>query len=296
MSIPAVARQLGRTPAGIQGALRARHWVDPERSKVMRSVHIFTALEQRAFLEFALLHAAGHTPSDIREAWNKEAEMKSWPTVNNERVTYYLRKLGLQKTKSEYAQCASYQRSQRIAQRRRRAKERETQRRRLGASRAEMYAREADLPRRKCEVCGETWPLTEAFFCHSGNSTKYFHHTCRLCCHHRAGTAEERRRQRFLTYDRNVIKQISAARLERDAFLRRHRNFPTRTCARCHEFWEILPKRFSLYKTARGCELYRETCRFCLRAIERFRDRAQRAVSRSHHTETSPATAVGSGA
>jgi hypothetical protein len=78
-------------------------------------------------------------------------------------------------------------------------------------------------------------------------------------------------------------------------FLRQRRNFPTRRCARCHEVWELLPNRFPLYKTARGCELYRKTCRFCLRATERFRDRAQRVVSRSHHTEASAATAVGFG-
>ena len=191
-------------------------------------------------------------------------------------------------------QYASYRSRQRIAQRSRRAKEREVYRQLLRARRVELYAGEPDLPKRRCDVCAETWPLTEAFFCHSGNSPKYFLHTCRLCCHHRSGTAEERRKQRLVTYDRNVvIKQMSAAKVERDVFLRQRRNVPTRRCARCHEVWELLPKRFSVYKTARGCELYRKTCRFCLRATERFRDRAQRAASRpQRETSTLKAAAV----
>jgi hypothetical protein len=116
-----------------------------------------------------------------------------------------------------------------------------------------MYTCETGLPRRECEVCAETWPLTKEFFSKAGNSPKYFLHACRLCCHHRSGTTAERRKQRFLTYDRNVVtKQMSAAKAERDAFIHRHRNFPTRRCSRCHEVWELLPKRFPVYKTAGG--------------------------------------------
>ena len=42
LSISAIARELGRTPSGIQGALRARRWVDPARSKLMSSVSVFS--------------------------------------------------------------------------------------------------------------------------------------------------------------------------------------------------------------------------------------------------------------
>src|SRR5260370_40616911 len=98
LSIPAVARKLGRTPDGIQGALRARCWVDPARSTLMDSVRIFSCEEREAFREFVQARASGYTPSDIRDDWNKQAVTKPWPMVNNERVMYYLCQLGLQKT------------------------------------------------------------------------------------------------------------------------------------------------------------------------------------------------------
>ena len=275
LSIPTVARQLGRTRAGIQGALRARRWVDPMRSKVMSSVRIFSSAEQRTFREFVCSRAAGHTPSDIRNEWNKQAAATGWPTVNNERVTYYLRELGLQKTAREYMQFESYRRRQRIAQRTRRAKEREAKLRALRTRRAELYARESDLPRRKCQLCRETWPLTEEFFRHAGIGRNYYLNTCRMCDHSLTGTAEERRKQRMLAYDRNVvIMQITVAKVERDSFLHQHPNFRTRRCSRCHELWELLRKRFPTYKGAGG-ELYRRICRFCLRTSERLKERAK---------------------
>src|SRR5215471_10555286 len=205
LTIRKVATRLGRTQAGIQGALRARRWVDPARSKVMRSVRNFSSAEQRTFREFVRSLAAGHTPVDIRDLWNKEAAATAWPTVNNERVTYYLRQLGVQKTKREYMQCRSYRRRQSIAQRIRRANEREACLRVLRTRRAELYAHEANLARRKCQACRETWPLTEEFFHHSGSSAKYFLYTCKMCSHRLTGTADDRRQQRMLMYDRNVV-------------------------------------------------------------------------------------------
>jgi hypothetical protein len=276
-SIPAVAKQLGRTPAGIQCALRARHSIDTTRSRVMSSVHIFSSPEQRAFREFVRSRAAGHTPSDIREEWNRDAAPKGWPTVNNERVTYYLREIGLQKTRREYMQLESYRRKQSIAQTRRRAKERQARLRAMKARRAEVHVHVSDLPRRKCRFCLETWPLTEEFFRHAASGAKYFLNTCRMCSHHLTGTATERRKQQMHMYDCNVvIKQISAAKAERDAFLHQHRKFPTRGCSRCQEIWELLPKRFPTYKRAAGGELYRRTCRFCLRTSERLKERAKK--------------------
>ena len=195
LSVPRIANQLGRTPDGIQCALRTRRWVNPTRSKVMSSVRIFSSPEQRAFREFVRSRAAWHTPSDIRDQWNKEAATKQWPTVNNERVIYYLRELGLQKTKSEYMQFESYRRRQSVAQQTRRAKERETKLRFLRTRRAELCAHEPDLPRRKCHVCHETWPLTREFFPNAGNSVNYFLKTCGLCYHSRTGTAAQRRMQ-----------------------------------------------------------------------------------------------------
>ena len=281
LSIPAVARQLGRTPDGIQSVLRARHWVDPARSTIMSSVRIFSCEEREAFREFVHSRASGYTPSDIRDEWNKQAATKRWPMVNNERVMYYLCELGLQKTRREYMQCESYRRRQSIVQRARRAQEREARRRVLRTRRAELYARESDLPRRKCQVCHETWPLTKEFFSKAGSSAKYFLNTCRLCSHSRSGTAEERRKQRALRYDRHeVVNQISAAKAERDAFLHQHRNFPTRKCTRCDEAWELLPKRFPRHRLASGRELYRKTCRFCLRLSARLRERAITGIYR----------------
>jgi len=281
LSIPMIARQLGRTPAGIQDALSARRWVDSARSKVMSSVRIFSPEQRGAFREFVLLRAAGQTPSDIRDAWNKAAVTKRWPIVNNERVTYYLRELGLQKTRREYMQFESYRRKQSIAQGARRTKEREARRRVQRTRRAELCARESDLPRRKCQVCHETWPLTRDFFPSAGSSAKYFLKTCRMCYKSPTGTAAERQKQRRLRYDRNVVvKQVSAAKGERDAFLRQHRNFPTRRCSRCHEDWELLSTRFPKYKLPSGREVHRKICRFCVRASARLRERAERALVR----------------
>jgi hypothetical protein len=76
LSIPRVASQLGRTAAGIQGALRARRWVDPARSRVMSSVRIFSPEQSGAFRGFIRSRAAGHTPSDMRDEWNKAAVTK----------------------------------------------------------------------------------------------------------------------------------------------------------------------------------------------------------------------------
>src|SRR5437016_2070524 len=142
--------------------------------------------------------------------------------------------------------------------------------------RAEMYAHDSNLLRRKCQLCLQTWPLTDEFFSHSGRGRKYFLKTCRLCYQNLSGTAEVRRKQRLDAYDRHVaVKQISHAKAERDAFLRQHRNFPTRSCFRCHETWELLSKRFPKYKLASGLELYRRTCRFCLRTGARLKERAK---------------------
>jgi hypothetical protein len=279
LSIPAVARQLGRTSSGIQGVLRTRGWVDPMRSRAMVAVEIFSPEQRQAFRDFVSPRAAIHTPTEIGDQWNKEAGAKSWPTANSERVIYYLRQMGLQKTRREYMQVESYRRKQRVAQKTRRAKERELRRQELRTYRGELYSRESDISRRKCQACGETWPLREEFF-HTAGNTKYLLYTCRLCDHSLSGTAEERREHRALKYDRHVVlQQIAAAKVERDASLRQHRNLPTRRCARCREVWELLPRRYPRYKASSGRELYRKTCRFCLRLSERLKERARKAIS-----------------
>jgi hypothetical protein len=243
----------------------------------MSSVRGFSREQREAFCEFVRSRAALYTPSDMRDEWNKEVASKSWPTANNERVMYYLRKLGLQKTKREYMRLESYRKKQSVAQRARRAKEREAWRQLLRTRRTELYARESDLLKGKCQVCRETWPLTKEFFPNAGNSTNYFLYTCRLCYGRLTGTAAERREQRALRYDRHeVVHQIPAAKAERDGFLRQHRNFPTRRCSRCHEDWELLSKRFPRYKLPSGGEAYRRTCRFCLRASARRKERANK--------------------
>jgi hypothetical protein len=125
------------------------------------------------------------------------------------------------------------------------------------------------------------WPLTEEFFHHSGGSGKYFLNSCRICHHNASGTAAERRAQRMELYDRQVaVKQISRARADRDAFLRQQRNFPTQRCSHCHETWELLPQRYPKYKRPGGGELYRKTCRFCVRAVERIKERAKTTLNR----------------
>jgi hypothetical protein len=276
LSIPAVAREVGRTPSGIQGALRARGWIDPTRSGLMRSVSIFSPEQQQAFREFVCALAAGQTSTDIRDAWNEEAARKQWPAVNNERVLYYLSEYGLKKTKAEYMRFESYRKRQSAAQKVRRAEEQAAGLRLLRVRRTEVYAGEPNLPRRKCSLCRETWPLTDEFFRQSGGDRKYFLKTCRICYHNVGGTAVERRKQRMDAYDRHVVvRQISLSRAERDAFLREHRNFPTHRCSRCRETWELLPKRFPKYKLASGRELYRRTCRFCLRTDARLKERAK---------------------
>jgi DNA-binding transcriptional MerR regulator len=284
VSISVIARSLGRTQAGIQGALRARGWVDPARSEAMRCVHKFTAEERRTFQEFIYSHRPGYTASDIRDEWNKEAVVRGWPTTNNYRVLHYRRRFGLQPPKSDCLQFESYRKKQSTAQRARRTKEREARLQALRRRRAELYATEPDLKRRKCHACLETWPLTQDFFCSAGsagNSKRYYLNTCKICYRNPSGkTVEERRSERMELYDRNVaVKQISHARCERDAFLREHRNFPTRRCSRCYETWELVPARFPVYNGAGG-QLYRKTCRFCLRAAERLRDRAKKVSSR----------------
>src|SRR5689334_4965010 len=108
VSIPMVARRLGRTPAGIQAALRARGWVDASRSKIMSSVHIFSPEQREIFQNFVCARAGRSTPSDMRDEWNKQAATTQWPVINNERVIYYLRKFKLLKKKAEYMQCESY--------------------------------------------------------------------------------------------------------------------------------------------------------------------------------------------
>jgi IS30 family transposase len=156
LSIQAVARELGRTPSGIQSALRARGWIDPARSKVMSSVSIFSPEQRDAFREFVRSRATHYTPTDIRNAWNKEATANQRPNVNNERVLYYLRESGLKKTKGEYMLTESYRRRQSAAQKTRRAKEQAACLRLLRVRRAEMYALESDLQRRQCHLCRET--------------------------------------------------------------------------------------------------------------------------------------------
>jgi hypothetical protein len=274
-SIPVIATRLGRTPAGIQGALRARGWVDPARSQTMKSVEKFTAEQRTAFQDFLYSRRSGHTSSDIRDAWNRGAVIKGWPAVNSDRVFRYRRKLGVQPTKNEYVQFESYRRKQRVSQKARRADERRIRHEAFRSRRTKIYLSEARFLRRKCQVCLETWPLTEEFFHHAGCGGKYFLKTCRLCSHAvPTVTAEERQVQHMATYDRHVaVTQISHATCERDAFLREHRYFPTRRCARCKETWELLPARYPKYHGPDG-ELYRKTCRFCLRAAERTRDRA----------------------
>jgi hypothetical protein len=289
LSIQAVAREVGRTPSGIQSALRARGWIDLARSKMMSSVSIFSPEQRDAFREFLRSRAIHYTPTDIRNAWNREATANQRPTVNNERVLYYLRESGLKKTKGEYMLTESYRRRQSAAQKTRRAKEQAACLRLLRVRRAEMYALDSNLQRRPCHLCRETWPLTDEFFRLSGRGRKYFLKTCRICYHNVSGTAEERRKQRMDAYDRHVaVKQISHARAERDAFLHQHRNFPTRNCFRCHETWELLPKRFPTYKLASGRELYRRTCRFCLRTDARLKERAKLELIRMQTVTIDP--------
>jgi hypothetical protein len=281
VSIPVIATSLGRTPDGIQAAIRARGWVDPARSKAMGSVQAFTAEQKRAFQDFICSHVSGYTASDIRDEWNKEAAVRGWPAVNNDRVIRYRRESGLQPAKGEYMQFESYRKKQSAAQRARRAKERQARHQAMRAQRAQIYGRQPDLPKRKCQVCHEMWPLTEEFFYQAGSSGKYYLNSCKICHHNASGTAEDRRVQRMERYDRQVaVKQISRAKAERDAFLCQQKNFPTQRCARCHETWELLPGRYPTYKRPGGTELYRKTCRFCVRAVERIRERAKTTLNR----------------
>ena len=101
-----------------------------------------------------------------------------------------------------------------------------------------------------------------------------------MCYGSPSDTAAERRKQRGLMYDRDVVvKQINAAKAERDALLHQHRNLPIRRCSRCHEDWELLSTRFPKYKLASGGrEVYRRTRRFCLRASARRREQAKKAM------------------
>jgi hypothetical protein len=213
--------------------------------------------------------------------------------VNNERVLYYLHESGLQKTKGEYMRSEGYRTRQSAAQKTRRAKEQAVCLRTLRVQRTEIYASEPTVPRRQCHLCRETWPLRAGFFRYSGRSRKYFLKTCRICYHNVGGTAEERRKQRLHAYDRHVaVKQISLAKAERDAFLQKHRNFPTRSCSRCHETWELLPHRFPKYRLASGCDRYRRTCRFCLRTDARLKERAKVEIDRLRTPMPEPATSM----
>jgi hypothetical protein len=281
ISIPAIAKTLGRTPAGIQGALRARGWVDPVRSRAACSAQVFTAEQKKAFQNLICSNISGHTASDIRDEWNKEAAARGWPAVNSDRVIRYRRESGLQPPKSECMRSESYRRKQSAAQKARRTKERQARRQALRARRADLYGREPELLRRKCQSCHEIWPLTKEFFHHAGGIGKYFLNSCRICSHNASGTAEERRAQRMELFDRQVaVIQISRAKVERDMLLRRKRNFPTQRCRRCHETWELLPQRYAKYKGSGGNELYRKTCRFCIRADARLRERANMHLNR----------------
>ncbi len=281
LSIAAIAKEVGRTPSGVQGALRARGWIDSARSQVMSSVRTFSPDQREAFREFICSRAARQTPTDIRDEWNREAATNGWPIVNSERVIYWLRGFGLQRSKRDYMQFESYRLKQSVAQKARRAKEQKARRLVLRTLRGEVYARQPDLPRRKCQVCSETWPLTEEFFRNAGAGPGYFLNTCRMCYGSLNGTASDRRRRRMDAYDRHVIvKQISVAKAERDSFLRQHRTFPTRRCSRCHENWELLSTRYPMYDRSSGGKLYRRTCRFCLRAAARFKERAESVLDR----------------
>jgi hypothetical protein len=280
MSIPAIAESLGRTQAGIQNKIRVLGLADPARSTAMRAVRKFTPEQKNAFREFISTHYSGHTAIDIRDAWNREAAARGWPVVNADRVRYYRRQSGQRPTKGECLQFGSYRQKQRQVQRLRRRTESENRRQVLRHRRAELYAGGQNLSKRKCQVCEETWPLTDEFFRKAGSHGNYYLNTCKLCVRAADGnTAEERRVQRMEAYDRSVaVKQISHAACERDAFLHAHRAFPTRRCCRCHETWELLATRYPKYKGANGTELYRKTCRFCLRAAERLKERERNAL------------------
>ena len=170
----------------------------------------------------------------------------------------------------------SYRSRQSIIQRRRRASEHATLLGVLKAKRTELYAERPDLVRKNCRCCRETWPLTKDFFRNAGIGGEYFLNTCKMCYRDLSGTSADRRKQRRDEYDRFVrVKQISAARDERDAFLGQHPTFPTRRCSCCREMWELQLSRFPKYKSAKGSEHYRKTCRFCLRAAARLKERTQ---------------------
>ena len=191
--------------------------------------------------------------------------------------------MGLQPTRIERRQFEAYRKKQCASQRTRRAEDRKTRRQALRKRRLEIYASEVDLSRRKCQVCLEIWPLTEEFFQHAGEDRKYYLNTCKPC-HYAAtaNTAQGRRAHRAEVYDRQVvISQISHARCERDLFLRNYRDFPTQRGSRCHETWELLPTRYSKYRGAGDVELYRKTCRFCLRTAARIKDRARKSFNRA---------------
>lgn len=282
VSIPVIAETLGRTRAAIQNAIRAMGLVDPTRSKIMRAVQPFTSQQKQAFREFISSHSSGCTSVDIRDAWNQEASTKGWPAVNSFRVLYYRRQSGQRPTKAECLRFESYRYKQRGVQRKRRENESKIRRQALRRRRAELYLAEVGLSRRKCQVCGEIWPLTKDFFRNAGSNEKYYLQTCKLCLRAATSkTAEERRIQRMEEYDHHITaRQIIHATCERDAFLRNHRNFPTRRCCRCHETWELLPIRYPKYRGADGAELYRKTCRFCIRKAERLKERERNVFRR----------------
>jgi hypothetical protein len=87
LSIPTIPRQLGRTPAAIQSALRVRRWVDPARSKVMSSVRIFSPGQRGAFENLSARGPLGtHHPTSEMSGMQKRSQCMVRKLVESRRA------------------------------------------------------------------------------------------------------------------------------------------------------------------------------------------------------------------
>ena len=279
---------------------RRQKWVNPEQSAACKKAKRFTDDAHEMFVKFLRNH--GEAPYEqLIMSWNHSASLRDWPQLTPARLSYWLKKLGI-----DHSWGKSFRSNYSVQRRKKKRAEQfvescaelerrallEVEARKLEAAR--LRSRSRRVKTQRCGHCENEWPLNEKFFAHipnvfalegerlSGFQIEY----CRFCrlrddwtlrlfrAHGKDVThiLEERRTALRggleLVWEDLRKKYLVKAR----AIFRTRRYVRTRECIRCGELW---PLERPYFRVSRRTTL-RSLCVFCDGWYERQIDRVAR--------------------
>ncbi|MFN8392877.1 MAG: helix-turn-helix domain-containing protein [Bdellovibrionota bacterium] len=297
LSAPKIATVVKRPASGIRTVLRKLELVDDRirRYDELRYERGMTDEQHKEFCRFLRTNAGEYAPAELVERWILNYVSAGYPEVSYDKVVHWMQKMrcGTAGSRQEIAAAYPDAKKRRRAKLARLAKERSTEAdaaflHELDKAARRIFRADKQHPRRDCETCGETRPLTEQFFRLSkGKKHSHFSIRCVMCDRERVrwvnqlranGTPPDRIKALLKQLYRNLWTQRAAERRRRtwelhETFMKTHPKARTRRCVCCRTPWLVRKDAYHYYPERRA---YSGMCLFC---AGEFRRRIANAVA-----------------